>query len=64
MITKTIPVSIRLVISYTVKQLSHFKFDGKSMETEMTTSEFPNGKAIVEQILASGAINKSKGARL
>ena len=36
---------------------------GKSMETETTTSEFPNGgKAIVEKILASEEINKSKRA--
>ena len=36
------------------------------MGTERTTwSEFPNrGKAIVEQILASGEINKSKRAGL
>ena len=36
------------------------------METEQTTwSEFPNGgKAIVEQILASEEINKSKRAGL
>ena len=42
------------------------EFDGKSMETERTTwSEFPNEeKAIVEQILASGEINKSKKARM
>ena len=34
------------------------EFDGKSMETETTWSEFPNGgKAIVEQILASEEIN-------
>ena len=41
---------------------SRCEFDGKSMETETTTwSEFPNGgKAIVEQILASEEINKSK----
>ena len=40
------------------------EFDGKSMETETKTwSEFPNGgKAIVEQILASEEINKSKRA--
>ena len=39
---------------------------GKSMETETTTwSEFPNGgKAIVEQILPSEEINKSKRAGL
>ena len=41
---------------------SHFKFDRKSTETETTTrSEFPNGgKAILEQILVSKEINKSK----
>ena len=40
---------------------SRCEFDGKSMETEATTSEFPSGgKAIVEQILASEEINKSK----
>ena len=39
---------------------------GKSMETETTTwSEFSNeGKAIVEQILASDVRNKSKRAGL
>ena len=43
---------------------SHCEFDGKSMETETTWSEFPNGgKAIVEQILASER-NKSKRAGL
>ena len=41
---------------------SSCEYDKKSMETETTTwSEFPNGKkAIVEQILASKEINKSK----
>ena len=41
---------------------SRCEFDGKSMETETTTwSESPNeGKAIVEQILVSEEINKSK----
>ena len=45
---------------------SRCEFDGKSMETEATTwSEFPNGgKVIVEQILASEEINKSKRAGL
>ena len=44
----------------------HFEFIGKSMETETTTwSEFPNaGKVIVEEILASEEINKSKRAGL
>ena len=46
--------------------VSHFEFDGNSMETEATTwLEFPNGgKAIVEQILASEKTNKSKRARM
>ena len=41
---------------------SHCQYDRKSIETETTTwSEFPNGgKAIVEQILASEEVNKSK----
>ena len=39
-----------------------FEFDRKSIGTERTTwSEFPNeGKGIVEQVLASEEINKSK----
>ena len=47
-------------------RVSHCEFDGKSMETEATTwSEIPNGwKAIVEQILVSEEINKSKRAGL
>ena len=37
----------------------------ESLETETTGSEFPNGgKAILEQILASEEINKSKRAGL
>ena len=44
---------------------SHCEFDGKSIETETTTSEFPIGrKAIVEQILVSEERNKSKRAGL
>ena len=45
---------------------SHCEFDGKSMEIETRTwSEFPNGgKAIVEQILASEEINKSKSRKV
>ena len=41
---------------------SHCELIGKSMEAETTTwSEFPNGEiAIVEQILKSEEINKSK----
>ena len=64
MVTETIPIRMRKVISYAMK-LS-FEFDGKSMETETTTwSEFSNGgKAIVKQILASEERNKSKRAVL
>ena len=42
------------------------EYDGKSMDTEITTwSEFPTGwKTILEQILASEEINKSKKAGL
>ena len=44
------------------KRASHCEYDRKSTETETTTwSEFPNGeKAIIEQILKSEEINKSK----
>ena len=39
--------------------------DGKSMETETTTSEFPNGDTtFVVQILASEKRNKFKRAKL
>ena len=57
-ISKTVPSSTRIVISYGKS------FDGKSMETETSTwSEFPNGrKAIAEQILASEERKKSKRA--
>ena len=66
MIRKTIPISMRIVISYAMKQTSHCEFDVESMENERTTrSEFPNGgKAIVEQLLASEEKNKSKRAVL
>ena len=36
-ITKTVPISTKIVISYVMKQVSHFEFDGKSMETETAT---------------------------
>ena len=66
MITKTIPISTRIVISYAMKWGIRYELVGKSMETETTTcSEFPNGgEAIVEQILASEERNKSKRAGL
>ena len=63
MITKTIPISMRIVITYAMKWGSYLLVN--LMETETTTwSEFPNeGKAIVvEQILVSEEINKSKRA--
>ena len=37
MITKTIPISTRIVIIYAMKQGILFEFIGKSMETETTT---------------------------
>ena len=45
---------------------SHCEFNGKLKETETTSySELPNGgKAIVEQILVSEEINRSKRAGL
>ena len=63
-ITKSIPISTRIVISSVIKQGMLFEFDRKSMETEtITWSEFPvGGKAIVEQILASEEGKKSKRA--
>ena len=66
MITKTIPISMRIVKSNIMKWASHCEYDGKSMETEtITWSEFPSGgKAIVEQILASEEINKSKSRKV
>ena len=42
---------------------SYFEFTVKSMENETACSEFPSGgTAIVEQILVSEEINKSKKA--
>ena len=37
MITKTVPMSMRIVKSYTMKWESYFEFIGKSMETEALT---------------------------
>ena len=36
-ITKTVPISSRIVISYDMKWAIYCEFDGKSMETERTT---------------------------
>ena len=61
MIRMTNPITMRIVISYAMKWASCGEFD---METE-TKTEFPNGeKIIVEQIIASEEINKSKTACL
>ena len=64
MIIKTVTISMRIFIAYAINRVSHCKFDGKSMEIEITTwSEFPNGgKAIVEQIITFDERKKSKGA--
>ena len=37
MVRKTDPISTRIVISCVMKWVSHWEFDGKSMETEATT---------------------------
>ena len=65
MITETIPISTRIVITYVMKWGITFWVWWKSMETDKTWLKFPNGeKTIVEQILASEEINKSKQAGL
>ena len=63
MIIKTIPVSLRTVVIYTMKEgILFFEFTEKSMETKTRKlSEFPNGrKATVEQILAYEERKKCK----
>ena len=66
MITKTIPISTRIVISYTMKQDSLFwvywKVNGNWDNSKISISQWR--EAIVEQILASEEINKSKRAGL
>ena len=66
MITKTLPFSTNIVISYAINRASHCKFHRKSMQTEATKwSELPKGgRTIVEQILVSKESKKSKRARL
>ena len=65
MITKTIPINTRIAISHAIKWGIPFEFIAKSIKTERTTSEFPNGgKAVVEQILASEERKKFKRAGL
>ena len=64
MITKNIPFSKIIVISKAIKWGICFEFNGKSMETETTQSEFPYGrKAIVEKILALKVINRGKRSK-
>ena len=60
------PWNISQVITFDFDHISAscFEFNGKSVETETTTSEFSNeGKAIVEQILASEEVQKSRTMR-
>ena len=59
---KTVPISMRIMINYAMKQDISYEFDRKSMETDTTTqSELPNGgEAIVEQKLASEERNNLK----
>ena len=62
MITKTILISSRIVISFAMKLGIPSLLIGKLMENGMTAwSEFRNGgEGIVEEILASEEINQSK----
>ena len=48
MIMKTVLISRRIVISYTIKRGIPFQFDGESMETDTTTCQkFPmEGKSL------------------
>ena len=66
MITKTISISNRIVISYTMKRGISFSVWQKVNGNKTTTwSEFPNwGKTIAKQILGSEERNISKRARL
>ena len=66
MIMKTIPISMRIVISYAEKQgILMWIWWKVSGNWDKTWSEFSNGgKSIEEQILASEAIKKSKRAGL
>ena len=66
MIMKTIPISMRIVISYAEKQgIVMWIWWKVSGNWDKTWSEFSNGgKSIEEQILASEAIKNSKRAGL
>ena len=64
---KTIPTSLRLVISYVMKEGIPFQSEGKPVKnfTARYKLESPNGaKAIVEQILVSRERNESNRAGL
>ena len=59
-ITKTIPISMRIVISYEMQLGIPLWIFGKSMETETTTwSEFSSGGKACRTKLASEELNKS-----
>ena len=60
MIMKTVPISTRIVISYAMKRVNHFRVSSKS---NMTTI-FQWKEATVEQILAPEEMNKCKRATL
>ena len=61
MISKTTPISMRIIKNQVVQRSITTCVYGKSMETKTTTwSEFINWKDTVEQILGSVKINKSR----
>ena len=66
MVTKTIAINTRIVITFALYGAFPSEFDRKSMETKtLTWTKFPTGdKAIVLQILASEERNTSKRAGL
>ena len=65
MILKSVPISMRIVISYAIKWGIPFRVWQKSVETETTWLEFSSGgKAIVEQILAPEERHRSRRAWL
>ena len=62
MIIKTVPISKRIVISYTIKRgISFWVYPNFNGSWDNNLSHFPNGaKSFVEQILMSEDRNKSK----
>ena len=55
-IMSTFLIGMRIVLSYTMKEVYCFEFDGNDQIVTF------GGKSIVEQILASEEINKSESA--